>query len=485
MLLTNTEEAFKKVMKVYWNDRVLFDRKVIGSLTRDPQQDEMLRALDTHDNVTIKAGHGTGKTSGLAKIILHYIVTRPRCKIPCSAPTKHQLFDVLWPELNKWYNFMKKTEVGMLFARNLVWNKESFVNTLAPAEWFAVPRTATKEKPEGLQGFHADYVLKVLDEASGVSDEVAEVLEGAYGTFETKGIWTANPTRRDGFFYRSHTDSKEMNFFKRLTMDCEKSTLAPKRYIERMAAKYGVNSNIYRVRVKGLFPEGEGDSYIPLAWAENAYLRDVPVMPNFKRVLGVDVARNAGSGDRTVISDRQGDIFHPYHVMRTNDTMKIVNYVATYAKKVKAEAIFVDVIGYGAGVYDRLRELGYNAIPVNVAETRSMEFPDRYCRLRDELWGKMRDWLEVGRGRLWDNEDKDLIGELALPKMDIMGGKIKVESKEDMKARCPGVGSPDIADAHIMTFASPMSDYNTDLTNGPDDDYNQDGWHNLDDKAGY
>lgn len=485
MLLNNLESAFLSAIKPYWNDRVLFDRKVIGSTIRDPQQDELLRALDTNDNVTVAAGHGTGKTSGMAKIILHYICTRPRCKIPCTAPTKHQLFDVLWPELNKWYNLMKKTETGMLFARNLVWNKESFVNTLAPAEWFAVPRTASKERPEGLQGFHADYILKLVDEASGVADEVAEVLEGAYGTYETKGLWVANPTRRDGFFARSHMDPKEMNFFKRITMDCEKSTLTPKRYIERMEAKYGRNSNIFKVRVKGQFPDVDGDSYIPLSWCEGAYLRDIPLLSNFKRVLGVDVARNAGTGDRTVIADRQGDYFHPYHIMRTNDTMKIVNYVANYAKKVKAEAIFVDVIGYGAGVYDRLKELGFNVIAVNVSETRSMEFPDRYCRLRDELWAKMRDWLEVGRGRIWDNEDKDLIGELSLPKMDIVGGKIKVESKEDMKARCPGVGSPDIADAHIMTFASPMADYNTDLTNQDDDDYNQDGWHNLDDKAGY
>jgi hypothetical protein len=485
MQLNVTEEAFKNALKPYWNNRILFDRKVLGSTRHDPQQDELLRSLDTNDHVTVKAGHHTGKTSGMAKVILHYICTRPRCKIPCTAPTKHQLFDVLWPELSKWYNEMKKTETGMLFARNLVWNKESFVNTLCPAEWFAVPRTATKEKPEGLQGFHADYMLKLIDEASGVSDEVSEVLEGATGEYETKSMLTANPTRLDGFFYRSHTDPKEMEFFKRITMDCEKSTLTPKRYIERMAAKYGTHSNIYKIRVKGSFPDSEGDSYIPLSWAEGAYLRDIPVMPNFKRVLGVDVARNAGTGDRTVIADRQGDYFHPYHVMMTNDTMKIVNYVAAYAKKVKAEAIFVDVIGYGAGVFDRLKELGFNVIAVNVAETRSMEFPERYCRLRDELWGKMRDWLEVGRGRIWDNEDKDLIGELSLPQMDTKTGKIKIESKEEMKLRCPGVGSPDIADAHIMTFASPMADYDTSLDKSEDDDYNNDGWKNLDDKAGY
>lgn len=485
MTLSDTEEKFLNLCRHFWNNRVAFAYKIVGVSRLDPQQEELLRALDEHDNVTCKAGHGTGKSADAALALLHYISTRPNCKIPTTAPSKHQLFDVLWPELNKWHGMMKKHDAGLVFARNLKWNKETFVNLLQPEEWFAVARTATKDKPEALQGFHADYVFKIVDEASGVSDEIIEVMEGATGLKETKALWLGNPTRREGAFYRSFTDPKEARFFKQVTMSCLKSSIAPKRFIERMAAKYGVNSNIYKVRVLGEFPDADGDSFIPLAWAEDALYRDIPLQINYKKIYGVDVARNPGNGDRTVIAVRQGDQFLPYQVLRYNDTMKVANHIARMADKDKPEAIFIDVIGFGAGVYDRLKELGYPAIAVNVAETRSMEYPERYARLRDELWGKMRDWLEIGRGRIWDNDDRDLIGELTLPQMRIVNGKIKVESKEEMKARLPGVGSPDVGDAHNLTFAQPVSNYNTDLTNQESSDYNMDDFRPLDEKAGY
>jgi hypothetical protein len=144
----------------------------------------------------------------------------------------------------------------------------------------------------------------------------------------------------------------------------------------------------------------------------------------------------------------------------------------------------------GGGVHDRLKQLGYPVIAVNSAETISMEFPDKYMRLRDELWGKMRDWLEVGRGKLWDNEDNDLIGELSTPTARILeGGKIKVESKDEMRERLRKTGgdesngSPDIADAHIMTFALPISNYNQELQDsdsGPADTFQP-----VDPVAGY
>jgi hypothetical protein len=206
-------------------------------------------------------------------------------------------------------------------------------------------------------------------------------------------------------------------------------------------------------------------------------------------VYGVDVARSLNR-DRSVIAKRKGDEFLPYHVMRYNDTMKVVRDVAMQADKEKPKAIFIDVIGVGGGVYDRLKQLGYPVIPVNSAETISMEFPEKYSRLRDELWGKMRDWLEQGRGKLWDNEDNDLIGELSTPTARILeGGKIKVESKDEMRERLKKNGgdeqhgSPDIADAHIMTFALPIANYNNDTKEEPQD--NRDDFEVIDHVAGY
>jgi hypothetical protein len=474
-------ESFMKIAEAFWDDRVLFAYKAIGFKKLDPQQEDILRELDKADHVSVKAGHDTGKTTTEAICALHYLSTRPECRVVCTAPSKHQLNDILWAEISHQLGMMKKTEVGRIFETNLDWKKETVVNVLSPATWFAAARTATKDNTESLQGFHGPYVLRIVDEASGVTDPAFETLEGATGRLETKSLSCGNPTRRDGQFYRMFNEDKE--FYRTFTMSCLKSSIANPRYAARMLRKYGATSNFYRIRVLGEFPLSDPDTYIPLHWCEAARYRDIPPQTNYEKVFGVDVARSGN--DRSVIAVRQGDIFQPYHVMHYSDTMKVVAAVSKLANEQKPKTIFIDIIGIGAGVYDRLKELGYPVIAVNVSETISMEFPERYERLRDELWGKMRDWLEIGRGRIWDNEDSDLIGELSAPKAKYTAsGKIKIESKDELRARVPGLGSPDIADAHIMTFALPVSNYNKELDNEFENEDNI-GMEIIDSKAGY
>jgi phage terminase large subunit len=110
--------------------------------------------------------------------------------------------------------------------------------------------------------------------------------------------------------------------------------------------------------------------------------------------------------------------------------------------------VFVDVIGIGAGVADRLLELGLPVSGVNVAEEASVS--EKYLRLRDELWFKARRWLEQKNCKLCD--DEVLIAELTLPKYKVTStGKLQVESKDDLKKRYPQ--SPDVADAFCLTFS--------------------------------
>jgi phage terminase large subunit len=110
----------------------------------------------------------------------------------------------------------------------------------------------------------------------------------------------------------------------------------------------------------------------------------------------------------------------------------------------------VDVIGIGAGVVDRLRELGLPIRGVNVSESPAVQ--DKYMRLRDELWWRARAWFEARDSQLPKGCDM-LVGELASPRYVIASnGKIKVESKDEMKKRA--IRSPDEGDAFCLTFAS-------------------------------
>lgn len=444
---TQAGSEIAEIIKKVRDDRNAFVKHIVnGSPTK--QQAEGLRAMDADDYITIKSGHGTGKSTFQAWLILHYMSTRPFCKIPCTAPSKHQLQDVLWAELSKWHRQMHP-----LFREMFVWTKEKFYHKDHPEDWFAVARTATKENPEALQGFHADYILQIIDEGSAVPDEVYEVLEGAYGRIESKVGQCGNPTRLTGSFNRSF--NQDSAFYKRLTWSCLDSPNVPERYAKRIEKKYGLDSNMYRIRVLGEFPLRDGDSFIPYDLAYDASIREVVDQVDSKVVFGVDVARFGD--DETAIAIRHGDKFLPIHSLRQKGTMEVAGYVAKLANEHKPQSIFVDVIGIGSGVFDRLEELGFPVVPVNVSESPATD-PKLYKRQRDELWGKGRDWLELRRGSFVDDEDQDIIGQLSTPKYKITSdGKIVIESKDDLRKR--GIVSPNKADAILMTFCLPSAAY--------------------------
>ncbi len=465
--------TLKQIMEDFWDDRVGYAKNILN-FSPTNQQGDALKALDENDHVSIASGHGCGKSGIEVVCINHYMNCRPFPKIPCTAPSKHQLYDVLWAELSKWHRKMNPAFAGMF-----EWTKERYFHKAYPEEWFAVARTATKENPEALQGFHADYVLRVVDEASGVPEPIFEVAEGAHGMIETKELLCANPTRLEGTFFDSHHKMKE--FYKTLTWSCLDSPIVPANYAPRIERKWGKQSNMYLVRVLGQFPKRSDEAYIPYDLVEEALVREVSDQSSYRKIFGVDVARFGD--DSTVIAIRQGDLFHPYHILKNKSTMEVTGYIARLANQEKPEMSFIDVIGLGAGVFDRLQELGYPVRAINVSEAPAMSTGE-YKRLRDELWGLMRNWLEMRRGKLWDNEDGDLIGELTSPTYShTSDGKIIIEPKDSMKKR--GIQSPNVADAHNMTFAMPMADYQKDEDDFFGDLRPKDEYVPLDAEAGY
>ncbi len=429
-----------------YNDRLEFTKKIIGA-TPSQQQAEGLILFDTEDHLSIGSGCGCGKDAMTAWNVIHYMSCRPFPKIPCTAPSKHQLNDVLWAEINKWYR-----QMNPIFRSMFRWTKESFYHVEHPQEWFAVARTATKDNPEALQGFHAEFVMRVIDEASGVPEPIFEVADGATGTVETKELMIANPTKLEGAFFRSHHQDKDQ--YATLTWSCLNSTIAPPRAVEKIRRKYGEDSNMWRVRVLGLFPLRDGDSFIPYDLAVAAKDREIMTQKDQPMVIGVDPARY-GSDD-TCICLRRGDDVSPIISLHGKSNVEIARFVGNLHNQQtpKPRMIYVDVIGVGAGVFDILEDAGFPVMAVNVAENPAYDGVV-YHRLRDELWGNARTWLESRRGRIRDNSEYDFIGQITTAKYKINSkGRIVIESKDDMKKR--GVDSPNMADAFNLTFAQPM-----------------------------
>lgn len=486
--MSQEQDIHAKVIEMYFNDRVGFVEDIIFNHKKgysvDIPQKRILASLDKGTPaIAVKSGHGTGKSTTLSWITIHYLITRPKCVITATAPSANQLRDVLWPEIKRWMTFMsdKENPVGQILARQFKWTSETIYHKQYGDIWFATARTATKDNPQALAGRHSEYNLNIIDEASDVSDTAIEIMEANYGTKETITLLMGNPVNVHGSFFRIFNEKNPT--YETQTISCLDSRIASFDFIEKMAKRYGEESDIYKSRVLGEFPQTSTSSFIPYSMARKCVkLFDKSVQgSDVMKCMGIDVGY---TGDASIVAFRTGNVFDKWKEYTNKDPIQLAEAVARDAIKFKPRYIMIDSNGIGLGCSRRLKQLldgqPMEVVEVNVSSNAS---DDRvYYRLRDELWGRFKEELRLGSISLWDNEDEDLCGELSSP-MYKVEGVIKVESKPDMKKR--GVKSPNIADAHILTCYMPSEDYH--LTNYKNTDmiFDEQEYSPFDAEAGY
>lgn len=425
--------------------RVWFVKNVLKVEKIEQWQLEELEALDAGaTKLSIRSGHGVGKTTFCSWNALHFLLFRDDVKIIVTSPSSKQLTDGLIPEIQKWINKLppwmsKQLEITAERLTRNPNNKNNFISF----------RTARKENPEALAGVHATHVLIIVDEASGVDEVIYETGQGALSTVGSIAILIGNPTRPSGFFFKTHTTLKDL--WRTRKVSCLDSSRVDKDYVDSQARTYGVDSREFKVRVLGEFPESGADAVIPRAFVEAAIERDIVPLEG-DRVWGLDPGRG---GDPSGFVDRGPNAIFAIEEKRYDNLMQLVGWVKhrwdALPSRLRPRTIYVDVIGLGAGVADRLMELDLPVVAVNVSESASMS--DRFMRLRPELWYAAREWFEsmsVTLPRLPLTEK--LVDELVAVEQKILStGKVDVESKQDLKSR--GVSSPNLADALCLTFA--------------------------------
>ena len=423
-------------------DPALFVETVLQA-TPQKWQRKALDAIAQNDRVAIKSGHGVGKTAFESWVVLWWLMTHYPCKVAVTANSAHQLSDVLWTEIDRWARNMPSA------FKDLLEFKSDKISLKGATDSFAVARTSRRENPESLAGFHSPHMLFVVEEASGVPNVIFETASGALSTPGAKIIMCGNPTRSDGYFYDAfHNDRDKWHC---ITVSCEEGEYVDPKFIAEMAQKYGDESNVFKVRVLGEFPTQSDDVLLPLHLIEDAVTRDVEAGPTTPVVWGLDVARFGG--DRSALAKRQGNVLiEPIKTWQNKDLMELAGIVLSEYDAVpysqRPQAIYIDAIGLGAGLADRLRELDMPAVAVSVSETASLK--DRFNRLRDELFWGAREWFEARDCHIPD--DGTLMAELSGIRYKYLStGKLKVESKDEMKRR--GQRSPDVADAFVLTFA--------------------------------
>ena len=440
-----TKNFMEEFVEAYHDDPVRFVEEMLGATPFDYQAEFLREVASPTRRLSVRSGHGTGKSTTASWAMLWFLLLRYPCKVVVTAPTSGQLFDAMFAELKRWVNELPKELQELL---NVKSDRVELV--AAPAEAFISCRTARAENAsEALAGVHSDNVLLVIDEASGVPESVFEASAGSMSSFNATTIMLSNPTRSSGTFFESHNRMKSSWWTQQWS--CQDSPLVAQEFIDEMRNRYGEQSSAFLVRVLGDFPLTDDDTIIPYHLVEAAQNRDIEVADETTEVWGLDVSR-FGS-DATALCKRQGPVVTELRAWRGLDLMQttgrvVAEYEALPPSRQPTE-ILVDSIGLGAGIVDRLMELGLPVRGVNVAESPSMG--DTYMNLRSELWFKCKGWLEDRSCKL--PKDDQLLAELTAIRYSFTSsGKMKAESKDEMRKR--GLGSPDLADALCLTMAS-------------------------------
>lgn len=395
--------------------------------------------------------HNTGKDTTAALCVLWFLTCFPLPKVPCTAPSGHQLKDILWSEISHWW---KKSKLYDPDPHKNIFELQTdkfFLKELEGKEHFAVARTASvkssvDEQAKTLDGFHADYMMIIVDEADGVPDPVFTSFETTLSSPVNFVIMIFNPTKSKCYAVQSHLDPKIRKEWVCLHWDAEESENVSKVQIERLA-KYGLDSNIYRIYVKGLPPHADPDTLIPWDWVMNAVDRDIVPMDNDPIIMGIDPARFGN--DSSVILTRRGGKVDPLEIYNKIDTFQLSGWALGIINEKEPLKACIDTIGIGAGVADNLRHNKISMtdiIDVSVSETPSDI--KKFNKLRDELWWKCREKFE--KGIISIPNDEELIGELSSIRYEMPNGKIKVEGKKELKKR--GLPSPNRADALCLTL---------------------------------
>lgn len=447
---------------LYYADHpVEFVEDIIGA-TPDEEQAKILRSVAQNQMTSVRSGHGVGKSTVEAWVVIWFMVTRPFPKIPCTAPTQHQLFDILWAEVSKWLRHNKA------LADEIVWTKEKVYMKGYPEEWFAVARTASK--PDALQGFHADDVLYIIDEASGVDDSIFEPVLGALSTPGAKLLMCGNPTQLSGFFYESH--NKNRASYAAFHIDGRKSSRVSQDFVQTIIRMYGEDSDVFRVRVAGDFPLQEDDIFIPLPLVENSIMTEYSPRKKPDSIhIGCDVARFGD--DRTVIGYKIDEKAEFYKKRQGQDTMKTADDIVLLGEMLVQRyrltpdkddpiPVKVDDGGVGGGVVDRLRQMKRNApeklwwleiYPVIFGQRiKHKHYHDSTTYMMSVVKKLLQPYDEDGHRKpveLILPDDDNLVAQLSGRKYGLTEtSKIKVESKDAMKKR--GRPSPDEADCVLL-----------------------------------
>ena len=396
----------------------------------------------------IASGHGIGKSAKVAWLVDFIMSTRPFSQGTVTANTSSQLETKTWAQIAKW---TKLCVTSHWFEINTGRGSMKMYHKKYPEKWFCSAQTCREENSEAFAGQHAagSTSFYIFDEASAVPDKIWEVAEGGLMIGEPMFFVDGNPTRNNGKFYDCFHKLKHRWNTKQI--DSRDVKITNKKHITEMIEDYGIDSDIVKVRVRGMFPSMSAKQFISVEDADAGYGRSIrPEQYMFApKILTCDPAWEGD--DMLEIGLRQGLAYKILRTIPKNDNdFQVASLLASLEDEHEADAVFIDA-GYGTGIVSAGKVLKrFHWRLVWFASTKT---PDIGClNMRSYMWKMMRDWLKDGGCYPADPGMHDeIIGPETVFRAD---GKIHLESKKDLKKRLGF--SPGKADACAISFAFPV-----------------------------
>jgi len=455
---TTTGKAISRAAKA---DPVVYAQEVFG-LTVWSKQRDVLRAARDFDRVSVRSGHKVSKSTSAAVLCWWFTSdekARAEARAIISAPTGRQVAEIVWREIVALH-----TRAAKLGYRLPIPGKRPGTGVRYGDGREIVGFTIDEGQPEAIAGFSGANLLFVLDEASGIGDPVFEALDGNAAA-GARFFLISNPTRTAGAFFDSQ---QPRSIYRSLHISSEDSPnitgeatirgLATAAWRDQMYAKYGRDSIVCAVRVRGEFPSGADDEVFGASLVREAMARAVDL--GGELALGLDVA--GFGGDENILAARRGSRVLPLVAIEPGESHEIAGRALRATRKLRRSPaerpqLRIDANGVGAGVFGVLVSDGFDwddehfvprdeveAIAVNTGERAFDEAI--YANLRAELHFTARDWLRDG-GALPDDEALD--EELRAPRYSLDRlNRILVEPKLKIRARLGR--SPDRSDAVLL-----------------------------------
>jgi hypothetical protein len=412
-------EVGEAMFAKYRGDEERVARKVFGARLWAAQR-EIMQQLSTKRFVTVRSGRKAGKTEIGALAVLSFIYTS-KCVVLTTAPTGRQVRDVLWQRIGSMWSKAKTKwpampgELGTIRLSVAPEHYALGISTNSPDRfqgWHAGVRL-----PDAIEGEEVDAedvdlerfqreaevgdkrLVVIIDEAAGVDDAVYRAIEGSLSGPNVHVLLTANPTidaESDHFFARSFRNGTRWHRVR--ISSCEDDApdpvpydsfhvapdwLADKEWVEQMRAEWGADSPLWSAYVLGKFPEQSLERRFVtkgmLVAALGADLGEPKSVGDLH--LGVDVARQGS--DESVATLWSNGVLREQISWRLPDLMqtssKIVELARAWGLKgesIPARNIHIDAVGMGAGVVDRLKQLGFYVDSVDFGASAKYDWRD-------------------------------------------------------------------------------------------------------------